>query len=203
MGYCGGTQHRGLLRGVGELYGERQTRRPRPPLRGRFRRSVSVLSETSDFSRSGIPNAPFHLGRSPLGPTFRITLRSGIDHRPSLANPAGLCPIKARPAYGVGVTDSTPEPTLADVLAAINGLSRRVHALEETSAVQGMLRAGFVELAKQNSQHADRVSNEIGQLRQDLLGLKTDQAMTEQHSADLQEAMRRHMVDPGAHRDAA
>lgn len=106
------------------------------------------------------------------------------------------------------MTEPTPEPTLADVISAINGLAARVHALEETSAIRGMMRAGFVELAKQNTTTSDRlgerISHELGLLREDVLGLKTDQALTEQHSEDLQEAMRRHLADPnGHHRHAA
>lgn len=101
------------------------------------------------------------------------------------------------------MTEPQPEPTLADVITAINNLAGRVHALEETSAVRGMMRAGFVELAKQNSQSNDRlgerITREFAQLREDVLGLKTDQALTEQHSEDLQEAMRRHLADPDNH----
>jgi hypothetical protein len=99
------------------------------------------------------------------------------------------------------------EPTNAEILHAINHLADRLAAFEQAAVSRGMLRAGLVELARQNSQTseraAERISRELGLFREDVLGLKTDLALTEQHSEDLQEAMRRHLGDPGAHRDAA
>jgi hypothetical protein len=72
-----------------------------------------------------------------------------------------------------------PEPTLRDVLAAI-------------------------EAARAESAHRfDRIDAAIGQLRADVASVKVDTAYVEAHIDDQQTAIRRHLADPDAHRRAA
>jgi hypothetical protein len=72
-----------------------------------------------------------------------------------------------------------PEPTLADVLAAI-------------------------EASRAEAGHRfDRIDAAIGQLRADVAAVKVDTGFLEAHSGDQHEAIRRHFVDPDAHRRAA
>jgi hypothetical protein len=72
-----------------------------------------------------------------------------------------------------------PEPTLADVLAAI-------------------------EAARTEAAHRfDRVDAGIAQLRADVAAVKVDTAYVEAHIDDRTVAIRRHVEDPDAHRRAA
>lgn len=72
-----------------------------------------------------------------------------------------------------------PEPTLSDVLAAI-------------------------EAARTEAAHRfDRIDASIGQLRADVAAVKVDTGFLEAHSADQQTAISRHVADPNAHRRAA
>lgn len=72
-----------------------------------------------------------------------------------------------------------PEPTLADVLAAVQ--------------------AGFVEAAHR----FDRIDAALGQLRADVAAVKVDTSYVEAHIDDHQAAHLLHVNDPAAHRRAA
>lgn len=72
-----------------------------------------------------------------------------------------------------------PEPTLRDVLAAIQ--------------------AGFTEV----THRFDRVDAAVAQLRADVAAVKVDTGYLEAHSRDQAEAITRHADDPHAHRRAA
>lgn len=79
-----------------------------------------------------------------------------------------------------GMTEQPgPEPTLADVLAAI--------AAARTEAAHRF----------------DRIDAAIGQLRADVAAVKVDTGFLEAHADDQHTAIQRHVDDPGAHRRAA
>jgi hypothetical protein len=123
--------------------------------------------------------------------------------------------------YGVVVTESTPEPTLADVMAAIKALATDVAVVKAT---QGEMRFSVAQSAADMSvlrdAHAktnanvESVRRDIAQLRADgerhteqiradVAGVKTDTAFVEGYVNDMHEAVRRHIADPHAHPDAA
>jgi hypothetical protein len=93
-----------------------------------------------------------------------------------------------------------PEPTLGDVLRAVNDLATytagqftRVDArLGQLDAAIGTVRA-----------EVGSVSAKVDQVRADIAAVKVDVALAEAHISDLQEAVRRHTADPGAHGNAA
>ena len=93
------------------------------------------------------------------------------------------------------MNDMTPsEPTMADVLAAINGVAADVGQLRTEMGVR--------------FDHADakleQVRADIAQVRADVAATKAEALFSEARATDAQEAIRRHLADPHAHgRDAA
>lgn len=128
-------------------------------------------------------------------------------------------------AYVVVVTEPTPEPTLADVLAVMNAgfaqlstaqsttnanlesqrrmlaeLSSKVAFVEANQNAQGTRQA---ELAGQVRSGFEAVARDMNLLREDIAGVKSDTAFVEGFNRDMHEALVRHIADPHAHPDAA
>lgn len=82
-----------------------------------------------------------------------------------------------------------PEPTLADVLRAVNDLA--TYTTAQFSRVDARL--GQVEAA------VAIVGAKVDQARADIAAVKVDTTYAEAHGHDLQEALRRHLGDTDAH----
>jgi hypothetical protein len=95
-----------------------------------------------------------------------------------VANPARTCPIKPRPLYVVVVTEPQPEPTIADVLAAIAAQGEVLTAL--TTKVDGL-------------------TAKVDIVGQDVMAVKVDMGFIDRHIDDFQRWARRHEENPGAH----
>lgn len=108
--------------------------------------------------------------------------------------------------YVVGV-NSTPEPTLSDVLAAINALATKVDRVETTAgrieADAGQMRTEMNIRFDQVADKVDRVQADVAQVRADVLAVKVEHGFYERHQVSLQAALDRHMQDPGGHSHAA
>ena len=95
------------------------------------------------------------------------------------------------------------EPTLADVLAAVNTVAASVHDLATHTAAPfakvdarlGQLDAGLASVRAE----VVAVGAKVDQARADIAAVKVDTAYAEAHNADLQAAVRRHLDDPNAH----
>ena len=100
------------------------------------------------------------------------------------------------------MNDMTPEqPTMADLLTAINGLSSEVGYVR---ADIGQLRTETAVRHAQVTHRLDQTDAKINQVRADIAAVQVDTSYTESHIGDIHEAMRRHLRDPNAHgRDAA
>lgn len=104
-----------------------------------------------------------------------------------------------------------PEPTLRDVIAAINGLAEHTDNAVQTLAGRIDAVDARVDyshravMAKLDSVKADvsALSAEVLGLSQTVTALKTDAALTHSRAIDAQEAVRRHLQDPNAHGQAA
>lgn len=122
-------------------------------------------------------------------------------------------PINGARRYRECVTE-TPEPTLADVLAAVNAQSRAIanlaasvsfveanqNALRDSLAeTRGQIRTSFETVARDMT----RTVEAIGHVREDIAGVKADTAFVERWNQDMHEALVRHIADPNAHRNAA
>jgi hypothetical protein len=89
-----------------------------------------------------------------------------------------------------------PEPTLAEVLRAVNDLATYTTAqfakvdarLGQLDAAIGTVRAEVVA-----------VGAKVDQVRADVAAVKVDTAYTERYLGDAQDALRRHLGDPDAH----
>ena len=92
--------------------------------------------------------------------------------------------------------EQQPEPTLADVLAAVNAVATSVHDLAAYTA--GEFRRVDARLGQLDAAVAT-VSAKVDQVRADVAAVKVDTAFAEAHNADLQNALRRHLDDPNAH----
>lgn len=90
-------------------------------------------------------------------------------------------------------TGQFPEPTNADILAAIQHLSTSVAGLTE----------GQENLVGRLDALEDRMLNRFDQVRADLAGLKVDVGMLERYQRDTAEAVRRHVASDDHHRHAA
>jgi hypothetical protein len=91
------------------------------------------------------------------------------------------------------VTEPTPEPTLADVLAVMNFVEANQNAQGTRQAeLAGQVRSGF-----------EAVARDMNLLREDIAGVKSDTAFVEGFNRDMHEALVRHIADPHAHPDAA
>jgi hypothetical protein len=95
-----------------------------------------------------------------------------------MANPGRTCPIKARSLYVGEVTEPQPEPTLADVLAAITAQGEVLTAL--TTKVDGL-------------------TTKVDTVGQDVMAVKVDMGFIDRHLDDFQRWARRHEENPGAH----
>jgi len=95
-----------------------------------------------------------------------------------VANPARTCPIKAVLSYGGDVTEPQPEPTLADVLAAIAAQGEVLTAL--TTKIDGL-------------------TAKVDTVGQDVMAVKVDMGFIDRHIDDFQRWARRHEENPGAH----
>lgn len=95
-----------------------------------------------------------------------------------MANPGRNCPIKARVGYVVLVTEPQPEPTIADVLAAI--------------AAQG-------EVLTALTTKVDDLTAKVDTVGQDVMAVKVDMGFIDRHIDDFQRWARRHEGNPGAH----
>lgn len=100
-----------------------------------------------------------------------------------MANPAGLCPIKTTPAYGVGVTEPAPEPTNADLLAFMQ--TAFAHLSTEISGVKTDIADLSQDLRNTEAALAGRIDSVSHALR------------------SLKEDVARHLDDPNAHGHAA
>ena len=116
---------------------------------------------------------------------------------------------------------ANPEPTLADVMAAIGALSVKVDRIDagltRVEADAGQMRtemnlrfdqvAEKFELARSDvaavDVKVDRVQADIAQVRADVLAVKVEQGLHERHQADIQAVLAHHLADPEAHRSAA
>lgn len=142
-----------------------------------------------------------------------------------MANPMRGCDQTPGRGYVVGVTEPTPEPTLADVLAVVNaGFAQLTTALATTNAsLEAQNRAiaalssktAFVE-ANQNvlmdkqaelrgaiRTSFEAVARDMKQVQEGIAGVKSDTAFVERWNQDMHEALVRHIADPHAHPDAA
>lgn len=110
-----------------------------------------------------------------------------------MANPGRTLPIKRSVAYGVLVTDPAPEPTNAELLAALN---------EQSAAI-----AALTELMQQGFAHA---MTEVAGVKGDVAAVKNEvqrsEASITARVADVQNVVRTlkadlsgHVDDPGAH----
>jgi hypothetical protein len=106
--------------------------------------------------------------------------------------------------------EQQPEPTMADVLAAVNTLSTSVHDLATHTAAQfakvdvrlGQLDAAITTVrAEVTATRAEvaAVSAKVDQVRADIAAVKVDTAYAERYATDAQDAIRRHLDDPNAH----
>ena len=100
-----------------------------------------------------------------------------------------------------------PEPTLADVLAAVNAQSRALANLAASvafvEATQNTLRDSLAETRGEIRSSFQAVARDMTQVRADIAAVKSDTAFSEGYVNDMHEAVRRHIVDPNAHRNAA
>lgn len=86
-----------------------------------------------------------------------------------------------------------PEPTLRDVLAAI-----------EASRAEAAGRADATDAALASlTRRTERIAADVAQLRADVAAVKVDTGFLESFADDSQAAIRRHSADPDAHRRAA
>ena len=99
--------------------------------------------------------------------------------------------------------DQQPEPTLAEVLAAVNTLTTSVHDLATHTAKEfakvdarlGQLDAGIATTRAEVA----AVGAKVDQVRADIAAVKVDTAYAEKFAGDAQDAVRRHLADPDAH----
>lgn len=89
-----------------------------------------------------------------------------------------------------------PEPTLADVLAAVNAVATSVHDLATYTA--GEFRRVDARLGQLDAAVAT-VGAKVDQARADIAAVKVDTAFAERYAGDTQDALRRHLDDPNAH----
>lgn len=99
-----------------------------------------------------------------------------------MANPGRTLPAGPVFAYDATVTEPAPDPTLADVMAAIAALSAKTDTL--TTKV-------------------DDLAASVDTVGQDVMAVKVDMGFIDRHIDDFQRWARRHEGNPGAHRDAA
>lgn len=122
------------------------------------------------------------------------------DLDPAMANPGRTCPIKPGPGYAADVTEPQPEPTLADVLAAINALSTKVDGIDnKTDDLIEATAAGFGHVMTEIA----GVKADVGDLQQDLRN--TEAALAGRIDSvshalrSLKEDVARHLDDPDLH----
>jgi hypothetical protein len=137
-------------------------------------------------------------------------------------------PITANASYIAKVTETpaaNPEPTLADVLAAVRALATDVAVIkaaqteakftaaqnsadisvmrESYSRTHAAVQSGFDTVRRDIERLRTDEAAHTEQIRADVAGVKADTAIAERYGADLHEALVRHIADPNAHRDAA
>ena len=92
--------------------------------------------------------------------------------------------------------EQQPEPTLADVLRAVNDLATYTTAqFAKVDARLGQLDAGVASVRAE----VVAVGAKVDQARADIAAVKVDTAYTEAHIGDLQDALRQHLNDPNPH----
>ncbi len=98
-----------------------------------------------------------------------------------------------------------PEPTIADVLAAINALAQSTAArFDQAAETAAQIRADIGQFRTEVGVKFDMVSADIAQLRADVLHAKVDATLAEARAKSAHDALNRHTGDPQAHgRDAA
>lgn len=90
----------------------------------------------------------------------------------------------------------SPEPTLADVLAAVAALSSRFDSLEaKTDATAAKLD----DLATDTAQGFLDMGMKLDQVAADVMAVKVDTGFIDRHIGDFQTWARRHAADPNAH----
>lgn len=89
-----------------------------------------------------------------------------------------------------------PEPTIADVFAAVTALSDKVERIETTT---GAIHADLGQLRTEMGVKLDLVSADIAQLRADVLHAKVEATMAESRARDAQTAIGTHLNDPRPH----
>lgn len=127
---------------------------------------------------------------------------------------------------------ASPEPTLADVLSAIAALGAdvakaktdiavikagqiesRIAEMQSTadftvlrdsySKMHGAVSSGFDSVRRDIERLRTDEAAHSEQIRADVAGVKADTAFVEGYVNDMHEAVRRHIIDPSAHRNAA
>jgi spermidine/putrescine-binding protein len=109
-------------------------------------------------------------------------------------------PITGSGGYGVDVTETPDQPTLADVLAAIGALALKVEGIDNKTD----------DLTEATAASFGHVMTEIGGVKADVADLRTDLRNTEVALAaridavghvirTAKEDVARHLADPGAH----
>jgi hypothetical protein len=125
-----------------------------------------------------------------------------------------------------------PQPTLADILSAIAAIAAdaaktradvaamkarqiesQVTAMQQAadvtvlrdsySKMHGAVLSGFDTVRRDLERLRTDETAHTEQVRGDIAGVKADTAFVEGYVNDMHEAVRRHIVDPNSHRDAA
>lgn len=92
--------------------------------------------------------------------------------------------------------DQRPEPTLGDVLRAVNDLA--TYTAAEFRRVDARLGQVDAAIATTRAEVA-AVSAKVDQARADIAAVKVDTAYAERYAGDTQDALTRHAQDPQAH----
>lgn len=125
----------------------------------------------------------------------------------------------------MGVSESTPEPTNADLAAqlaeltaflntafsAVNANFKSQHeAIAKVAASAMMIEANQNSLNNSVAQHRgetrsgfESVARDLKRAQEGIAGVKSDTAFVERWNQDMHEALVRHIADPNAHPDAA
>lgn len=94
------------------------------------------------------------------------------------------------------MTEPAPEPTLADLMAAIN-------AIAQTQATHGEALAAVEVKLDTVASEQQIISGKLDQLTQDVMAVKVDTGFIDRHIGDFQAWARAHQNNPNAHRPAA
>lgn len=124
------------------------------------------------------------------------------------ANPGRTLPIKQDIAYGGSVTEPAPEPTLADVLAAVNALALKVDGIDnKTDDIALAMSDGFGHVMTEISGVKADVAAAEDRLRGEIQATEADLASrigaVQNVLRTLKADLAAHVNDPDAHRPHA